>query len=395
MAIITPNGAQPTSPQVLRDELVAAATALAPGLTTTLPGSLIEDLASTATGALTVQDSAYVDLVNSISPYTANDFILLQLGNVYGVAQGVGSNTSVYVTFYGTPGFVINAGFIVSDGTHQYTVQDGGVISSGGESPALYCLATVSGSWAVPANTVTVLITSVPISVTLTCNNVNTGLPGASAQSIDDYRAQVIQAGKAVSIGMLTYLKTQLQNVSGVQSRLISVRSVAGGWEVLVGGGDPYAVGGAILNSLFNIGDLQGASSIGTTTTVTLYDYPDYYNITFVIPTLQTVTLAVTWNAISSSNIVSNAVVTSLVQPALYNYINSIYVGQAISLLELQATFQTAVADILPTTSISELLFVVTIDSIIVNPPSNGVLISGDVEGYFNIELADITVAQA
>ena len=131
MAIITPNGAQPTSPQVLRDELVAAATALAPGLTTTLPGSLIEDLASTATGALTVQDSAYVDLVNSISPYTANDFILLQLGNVYGVAQGVGSNTSVYVTFYGTPGFVINAGFIVSDGTHQYTVQDGGVISSG------------------------------------------------------------------------------------------------------------------------------------------------------------------------------------------------------------------------------------------------------------------------
>ena len=395
MATVGPTGAQPTSPQQLRDELVATAEALAPGITTDLPGSLIEDMASTAAGALTVQDSAYVDLVNSVSPYTANDFILTQLGNVYGVQQGIGSNTSVYVTFYGTPGFVVNVGFIVSDGTYQYTVQDGGTIAGSGQSPALYCLATVSGSFAVPANTVTQLITSVPVSVTLTCNNVTEGLPGATAQSIDDYRAQVIQAGQATSVGMLTYLKTQLQNVSGVQQRLISVRASGGGWEILVGGGDPYAVGNAILNSLFNINALQSATSLGTTTTVTLYDYPDYYDITFVIPTQQSVGIAVTWNSLSSTNIVSNSVVTSLVQPALVSYINSIYVGQPISVLELQTTFQNAVADILPATSISELLFVVTIDSVIVNPPPNGVLISGDPEGYFYTTLADITVTQA
>lgn len=76
MPIITSAGAVPASPNDLNAQLLAGAIARAPGLTATLPGSLVEDMSSTATGALIVQDQAAVDLINSISPLTANEFIL-------------------------------------------------------------------------------------------------------------------------------------------------------------------------------------------------------------------------------------------------------------------------------------------------------------------------------
>ena len=233
MATLTSAGAIPANPTDLLNAEIAAATALSPGLTANLPGSLIEDLASTAAGALVVQDQAYVDLVNSISPYTANAFILYQLGAIYGVQQGVGSNTSVYVTFTGNAGYVIPVGFTVSDGNYQYTVQDGGIISASGTSTALYCLATTQGSWAVPVGTVTQIITSVPSGFTLTCTNLTAGIPGAIAQTLQSYQAQVIQAGLASAQGMPTFLRTQLENVSGVQPNLVSIRNPnVNQWEV-------------------------------------------------------------------------------------------------------------------------------------------------------------------
>src|SRR6516225_7207525 len=178
MPVITSAGAVPSTLDALNTELVTKATALAPGLTTTLPSSLIEDLSSTDTGALSVQDQAAVDLINSVSPLSANEFILYELGDVYGVRRGVGSNTSVYVIFSGTPGFVIPSGFVVSDGTHQYVTQDPAIISGSGNSAPTFCLAVDEGSWAIPATSVTVLVTSVPSTVVLNCSNPGTGIPG-------------------------------------------------------------------------------------------------------------------------------------------------------------------------------------------------------------------------
>lgn len=261
MATITTAGAIPATPQELRDAEVAAAEALSPGLTANLPGSLIEDIASTAAGALVIQDLAYVDLVNSISPYTANPFVLSQLGTVYGVQQGLGSNASVYVTFYGDAGYVIPVGFTVSDGNYQYVVQEGGVIQTDGQSAALYCVSTYEGTWAIPVGTVTQIITSVATGFTLTCFNLTAGVPGTGAQSTPDYQAQVIQAGLSVAQGMPSFLKTTLQKISGVQKRLISVRSPAiNTWQVICGGGDPYAVANGIFQGLFDISNLVGST---------------------------------------------------------------------------------------------------------------------------------------
>ena len=539
MATITTAGAVPATPTELRDEELANAIALSPGLTANLPGSLIEDLSSTAAGALVVQDAAYVDLVNSISPYSANKFILLQLGNIYGVQIGVGSNTSVYVTFSGNAGYVIPVGFTVSDGNYQYTVQDGGIIQTDGQSTALYCLATQTGSWAVPIGTVTQIITSVASGFTLTCTNLVAGVPGAVAQPLVDYQAQVIQAGLAVAQGMPTFLKTQLQLVSGVQARLIAVQQVSSNeWQVIVGGGDPYAVANAIFTGVFDISNLVGSTTsataitnaypavvttninhgfttgqviqingatgmtavnannyvaivlsqttfslnvpistitwatgtvtvttasahglpvgtssgniygtspigyngaytftkTGTTTftyplvanpgtalikgytgydsvssgtytgngvvtpnfrnvTVNINDYPDIYAITFVNPPQQTVAISLTWTT-SSLNFVSPAAVAQLGNSAIVNYINSIYVGQPINVFELENVFTAAISSIVPTSLVSRMVYIVTINGIVTVPGAGTSLIYGDPESYFETSSSLVTITQ-
>ena len=360
------------------------------------------------------------------------------------------------MTFYGTVGFVVNSGFVVSDGTYQYVLQEATIIATGGVSAPAYCVATVSGSWAVPANTVTSLITSAPIGVTLTCSNVAAGLPGQTAQTIDEYRLQVIQAGKAVATGLPTLLKTTLQNVSGVNARLISVQVASGGYEIIVGGGDPYAVANAIFQSMFNILDLKGTQefvgqgtiatnqltitsvtsgtlgigsviygsgiAVGTiitagtsspytispapqtvlspvaittggfTQTITINDFPDSYDITFVVPFGQSVSIQVNWTTAAGTNFVSNTTVASLVQPAIAAYINSIYVGQPVSKLELQTVFITATANVIDPTTLTKLDFLVIVDGNEITPLTGGIIYPANPEGYFNTTTGDILV---
>lgn len=465
--VVTKQGLQPQTPSSLQSQLLTGVAATNPGYTANLPGSLIEDISSTDVGALALIDSARVDSVNSLTPFGTNDFLINQLGQIYGVPQGLGSNTSVYVVFSSsTIGYVIPVGFTVSDGAHQYTVQDGGVIGSGGTTLPIFCLATVAGTWSVPANTVTQLITSVPGTVTLTVNNPTAGTPGTSAQSNADYRTQVLQAGLAASQGMPRYLKTLLANVSGVQARLISIRSAAtsGQWEVIVGGGDPYQVANAIFQAVFDITTLTGSTlsvtnitqaaaavvttdlnhgystgqamalagvnpsgydgsytatvidektfsinlnssvlppyiSGGTVTpnlrnvTASVVDYPDTYSITFVNPPSQNVSVVATWNTISP-NVVAPLSVAQTASGAIADYINGIAVGQPINLFELQATFQAAVVNIIPTYLLTTLNFDISINSVLTPPLSGTGIIAGDPESYFLTDSTQIFVVQ-
>jgi Ubiquitin-activating enzyme E1 FCCH domain/Baseplate J-like protein len=269
--VITSAGAQPTPPAVLLANLLATVEGTSPGYTARLPGILIEDISSTDVGALVVCDTARIETLNSISPYSANDFLLAQQGQVYigpGAAPAPPTNTSVSVVFTvvdafsnPVPGYVIDRGFTVSDGTYQYVVQDGMVTGSNGITPAIFCAAILAGSWGIPTNTVTQIITSVPTGFAITCTNPLPGTSGGVAETNAQYRARVLQAGQAVSTGTTTLLKTLLGEVTGVQQRLIStVQQTGGGWEIIVGGGDPYAVAGAIFASGLDVSTLVGST---------------------------------------------------------------------------------------------------------------------------------------
>jgi len=324
---MTTAGAQPTPPATLRANLLNQVAVSRPGYTATLPGSLIEDISSTDVGAMAFIDQAVIDLINSMSPVTANAYLTSLLGAQMGLTQGVLSNSSAFVTFTGVAGFSIPKGFLVSDGLNQYTVQDSAILSNaiassytasigtttltvtavssgqiligdsvsgagvtagtvitgfgtgtggtgtytvnnsqtvGSEamtgtthgSSVIYVVAVNYGTWAIPAGTIKTIITSVPAGYPLVCVNSSSGVIATFAETTDLYRARILQAQLAPSVGTLSYLKSLIQAVPGVQTRLVSV---SGASKIMVGGGDPYAVASAIYNGLFDIGDLKGS----------------------------------------------------------------------------------------------------------------------------------------
>lgn len=285
--VMTVSGLQPQAPVVIKDQLVENVAAVNPGYTANLPGIMIEDIASTDVASIVLMDSFRVELLNSITPYGANAFLLNQLGQIYGVPLGAATVTSVSVVFSGPQGYVVPVGFIVADGTYQYAVQDGAIIGAAGVSLPATCFAIVPGSWVILAGTVTQLVTSVPTGISLSVSNPLPGTPALAAEEESDYRGRVLQAGLAASQGMPRYLKTLVGNVPGVQTRLISVIQQitgGGGWEILVGGGDIYQVALAIFQSVLDVTTLVGSSMTidsitnanpGVITTVLNHGYND------------------------------------------------------------------------------------------------------------------------
>ena len=389
---ITSSGPVPTPPATLRSTLVTQVGSTNPDYTANLPGSLIEDIASTDTGALAQIDQMRVDALQAL-PITANPYLAMLLGQQLGIPQGTATNTSVDVVFSGSVGYVIPAGFTVSDGTYQYVVQDGTIIGGSGSSPQVTAIATQSGSWAVPAGTVTQIITSVPGGYTVTVTNPQAGAPAQSAETIESYQARVIQAGQAAGVGTVPYLKTLLQAVSGVVPRLISVQQSGSGWKVIVGGGDAYAVANAIYLGVLDLSTLVGSSTPSRNVSVSISSPPDTYTILFVNPPAQTVTGTVTWNT-NLPNFTAAAQVNSLAAPALVSYINSILQGQPINELEMTAAFQDAVASVLPAANLTTLTFAINVNGVLTPPATGTSIIAGDSESYFSAAANAFTVQQ-
>jgi len=359
--VMSPTGPVPTSMVNLNTALIQAVSATNPDYTANLPGSLIEDLSSTATGALYTIDQARIDAVNNVTPYGANPYVLSKLGAQAGIPQGRPYNTSVYITFTGQAGYVVAEGMIVSDGTNQYKTQASAIIPTGLTTAPVYCVSSSSGSWAVPAGSVTTVLTSVPSGYTLTCTNPLAGIPGGAAEPVDSYRSRVLTAGQVTAQGTAAFIRTLVSAVPGVTPRLVSVLQVSGGWEVICGGGDPYEVAGAIYLGVLDLSSIVGSVTTARNITTTITDYPNTYNIVFVNPPNQVVTIAATWNT-TLTTFSSGAQVNALAAPALAAYVNSITVGQPINELGMAYVFQESVASVLPAQYLTTLTFVVTIN---------------------------------
>lgn len=397
--IVTQSGAQPTPPKTLLSNLITNVSAIVPGYTANLPAGLITDLASTATGAVALIDSAMVDTINSVTPYGSNVPMLMQLGNIYGVTQGQGSNTSVNVTFMGLPGFVIPKGFIVSDGNYQYAVQNNTIVPNGGQTAPVYCLATTPGSWAVPEASVTQIITSVPSSITLTCTNVTAGVAGEDKQPESSYRSQVLQSGMSTAQGVPTFLRTLLQKVPGVKSNLISYRNIsAGKWALIVGGGDPNDVGLAVYQAIPDISVLtadvvDGEGKKPDSITVTITDYPDQYSIPIILPTSQMVTLILTWN-IRVTELLDPDSVSAATTAQLVEYINGIPIGQPINTYQVESIFLSAISPLINPSQVSLIEISIGINGVIVPPAPGTGLVYGGEYSYFTTDSSHVTVQQ-
>lgn len=264
--VITAAGLQPTPPADLYAQVVALVQAAVPGYTANLPASLISDIGQTDAYSLAQCDAARVELINSLTPYTSNPFILNQQGVLCGIPPNIPTNTSVFVVFTcNTPGYIVEKGFLVTDGSFQYAVSQGTVILDSGITGPVLCIATVSGTWAVPQNTVNALATSIPVSITLSVNNPNAGTPSQGVETEEEFRSRVIQGYEVTSVGTPAYLYTMLTNIPGVVPNQTTVTQInGGGWEVICGGGDQYAIAYAIFQGVGDITTLVGSTMVIT-----------------------------------------------------------------------------------------------------------------------------------
>ena len=473
---MTSQGLQPRLPADLRQEITDRVGAARPGYTANLPASLVEDVASTETAAVVESDQFLVDLVNSVSPWAANPFMLKQLGEVYDVPPAVGTNTAVYVVFFGPPGFVIVQGFTVGDGAYSYIAQEGGIIGASRQSLPIYCVSPQDGAWAVPAGAVTQLETSVPdliMQAGFGVTNPADGLASTRGETIEEYRDRVWTAGLAASTGMARYLKTLVWRIPGVQKRLVSVRQdrASGRYIVMVGGGDPYQVGYAIYFALFwtvgllpapiNIIDISNEFPAVVRTAfkhnlqngmieridavnargwlqtingqefpvtvisdstfsipfdnriinsayvggglvtpnpiveeVTINDWPDHFVVPYVIPAAERTAVIIVWTT-NSPNYISQGAVASIVSQPILTYVNSIPCGLTpISVYELEAIFLDAANPVLPREAVVSLVINVTVNGIGVAPEPGTGVIPGDVNGYFSLDVGDLTILE-
>lgn len=393
------SGPVPKTADELRQQVITTATQLSPGITTDLPGSLVEDMVSTSVGALMVCDQAKVDLINSCSPYTSNIPLLTQLGSMYGIPRGEGTNTSVYVVFSGPPGFGIPKGFTVGDGSYTYMVRRDTVIPDSGQTSPIYCLAIMAGIWAVPAGSVTQIKSSVPEGYNVTCTNLTAGLPGTAEQNYASYRAQVMQAGMYGVQGTPDCYRTELKKVSGVQENLLSYRqSTLGKWVAVVGGGDPYDVAYAIYKAVPDISILTNdvsnpSGSPVEKKTIPITVYPDVYQVPFVVPSSQNVVVLITWNTASTSYIDPTGI-EKAVQQNIADYISAIAVGQPINIFEIQDIFLSSVNGLVAASLVSMIEIQVGINGVIKPPAAGSSLVYGDTYAYFSTSSAQIQVKQ-
>jgi hypothetical protein len=245
-------GTDPTGAQVMQPD---------PGYTASLPGSLIEDVSSTDTAACVLMDLARVELINSLTPFGCNAFILNLLGQMFGIPAGQTTNMRVPIIFSGTVGYILQTGLQVSDGSHTYVLVQAGVVGSGGVSPSLTAVATVAGIWPIPVDSVQDIVTSIPSAITLTVNNAVAGAGGTVAETEQQYRLRVLQASNATCQGTPDFIKTLLMAVPGVVAQQVGLQLVGGLMKVICGGSnpDPDQIAGAIYLSAPDVGLLTGS----------------------------------------------------------------------------------------------------------------------------------------
>lgn len=394
--IITDAGAQPTDPSVLRQAILNGVSAISSGYTANLPGTLIEDILSTDMGALVTIDQARVDTINSLYPYSANDYILSLLGAQLGIPRGQATNANVNVVFSGSSGQVVPQGTIVSDGIGQYVSTVGAIISASGSTVPVNCVAN-SSSIVVPAlpNAVTQVLTSFPSGVTITCNNPNAGIAALPPQTSDEYRSQLMLAYAAPVASSAAFILSTVLAVTGVNPLLTAVKVLSTGYQVIAAGGSPQAIGYAILTASADIYNLLGSQVSATrNVTVSVVDGINTYSIVYVSPPAQVVTGSLTWTT-SITNFSQASLVNATATPVVVSYLNSIPVGNPINLIEMTNVFINSVESIIQGQDISNVSISININGSSVTPISGTQLIASDPESYFSTASNALTITMS
>ncbi|WP_238392815.1 hypothetical protein [Buttiauxella sp. 3AFRM03] len=127
--------------------------------------------------------------------------------------------------------------------------------------------------------------------------------------------------------------------------------------------------------------------------TITISDFPDYYDIPFVIPTSQMVNLVLTWNLRFDDPFDPDSIAIAATQP-LVDYINSLAVSEPMSIYQIGSVFLASISKLVEPSQVSLIETNIWIDGVIAEPAPESGLIYGNKYKYFTTDQSYVMVKQ-
>lgn len=335
---ITDKGVIKDNPLQIREDIINKVVNNVPNFTS-LPSGLDNNLIDESVILISQIQDMLVDTMNCISPAYANDFIIKQLGSAFGLEMKDRQLSKTTITFNGTPATFIPKGVKVKnvEGSQVFTTIENGIIQGNG-SINLTCEGEDYYTTPAKANTLTVLVNQI-VGVD-SCTNANDVAESTATETIKEYRERFQLKAMANRTGTSATVQTNLLKVDGVVKRLLAVRGrqieeeskKLAVVEVVVGGGDDYAVANAIFNSvMFPIYLYSNPSGAETQRTISInVDFNGIpTEVKFTRPKIKKLDLTITLSVQSGFISIPSEAYTILQQPLFENYINNLKVGIA------------------------------------------------------------------
>lgn len=333
---LTSNGIIKDDPKAILDDLTNKASQQVDGFSN-IPSGIQNNLLQESVILLSKFQDMAANTMNGISPSYANDFLVLELGEAFGLKIKDKQLPNTTITFYGLPGAIIPEGIQVSnaDNSKTFTTTTSDIIKANGQV-SIYCEGADYYDNIAPANSLNVLVNQ--IQNVSRCTNLNDAVGSTPAETISQFRERFQNRAMANRNGTIAVLTNKLKEIEGVQDRLCTYKAsqireddyVKAVLEVIVGGGDDYSVAYALFSSII-YPDIfvSNPSNDETNRTIKLeVSYNDVnFPITFTRPKINQLTINISLSVQSGFINIPSEAFRLLLLPYFEDYVNNLKVG--------------------------------------------------------------------
>ena len=324
------------NPTDIRDDILTQAIDNVEGFTN-LPSGIQNNLLDESVIVISEIQDMLSNVMNSVSPLYANDFMVLELGEAFGLKIKDKTLLNTTITFYGLAGVVIPEGLEISnaDSSKKFVTTKSDIINASGQV-SIYCEGADYYDTPTPANTLTVMLNQV-LNVT-SCTNLNDAVETTPAETISEFRTRFQTKAQANRSGTVATLNDELKKVEGTVDRLCTYKAsqiVEEGvskavLEVIVGGGDDYQVALAIFNSVLypdifvsNPSNDETNRTVNINVTFNGVNFP----ITYTRPKINQLSVSISLTVQSGFINIPSEAFTLLLRPYFEDYINNLKIG--------------------------------------------------------------------
>lgn len=323
-------------PTVIRERLLNQAIEKVEGFTK-LPSGIQNNLIDESVLDIVEIQDMLSNVMNSVSPSYANDFIVKELGAAFGLKIKDKALPNTTITFYGLQGVVIPEGLEVgnADGSKKFITTKSDIINAAGQV-SIYCEGADYYDTPTPANTLNVLLNQV-LNVT-SCTNLNDAVESTEAETISEFRSRFQTRAQANRSGTAAALDNALKEIEGTVDRLCTYKAsqiIEEGVkeaviEVVVGGGDDYQVALAIFNSVLypdifvsNPSGSETNRTVNINVTFNSVDFP----IVYTRPKINQLSINISLTVQSGFINIPSEAFTLLLRPYYEDYINNLKIS--------------------------------------------------------------------